>query len=142
MKNEKTDDRCLLEAARNARKSAYTPYSGFSVGAALLTDDGRIYTGCNIENAAFGPTVCAERVAIFKAVSEGVRGFTAIAVVGGKTGETGGRACPPCGVCRQVMAEFCEPGRFRILLEDGERIRSFLLSELLPEGFFPATVKG
>lgn len=96
----------LIERAKEAMERAYAPYSGYRVGAALLTADGRIYQGCNIENAAFTPTVCAERNAFFKAVYDGVRAFSAIAVVGGKGGVISGHF-PPCGVCRQVMREFC-----------------------------------
>jgi cytidine deaminase len=96
----------LVELAKEAMTHAYAPYSGFKVGAALLCADGTVYQGCNIENAAFSPTVCAERSAIFKAVYDGVRDFTAIAVVGGKNGTISG-TFPPCGVCRQVLREFC-----------------------------------
>ena len=113
---------------------AYAPYSGFMVGAALLTVDGKVYTGCNIENASYTPTNCAERTAFFKAVSEGERAFAAIAIVGGK-GDQPAEFCAPCGVCRQVMAEFCTPD-FPIILRgaDGE-IRTVRLDGLLPESF-------
>ena len=123
----------LIDDAEKARKNAYAPYSKFSVGAALLTKNGKIYTGCNIENASFSPTNCAERTAFFKAVSEGEREFEAIAVVGGKEGEASG-FCTPCGVCRQVMLEFCEQD-FKIVLKytNGEKI--YLLSELIPAAF-------
>ena len=97
----------LVALALEARERAYTPYSGFAVGAALLCADGSVYQGCNIENAAFGPTVCAERVAVFKAVSEGKRDFAAIAVAGGRAGQDVTGLFPPCGVCRQVLREFC-----------------------------------
>ena len=97
----------LCDKAKEARNNAYTPYSGFKVGAALLCSDGSIYTGCNIENASYSPTVCAERVAIFKAVSEGKREFSAIAVCGSPKGELTAKLCYPCGVCRQVLSEFC-----------------------------------
>jgi cytidine deaminase len=123
----------LIQTAIEARKRAYAPYSGFLVGAALLTADGRVFTGCNIENAAFTPTNCAERTAFFKAVSEGVRAFEAIAVVGGK-GEEPSEFCAPCGVCRQVMAEFCSPG-FRIVLGNEKNQTVYTLSELLPASF-------
>jgi cytidine deaminase len=123
----------LIKTAIEARKRAYAPYSGFSVGAALLTADGRVFTGCNIENAAFTPTNCAERTAFFKAVSEGVRAFEAIAVVGGK-GEEPSEFCAPCGVCRQVMAEFCSPD-FRIVLGNEKNQTVYTLSELLPASF-------
>jgi cytidine deaminase len=123
----------LIKTAIEARKRAYAPYSGFSVGAALLTADGRVFTGCNIENAAFTPTNCAERTAFFKAVSEGVRAFEAIAVVGGK-GEEPSEFCAPCGVCRQVMAEFCSPD-FRVILGNENNQTVYTLSELLPASF-------
>ena len=113
----------LMEAALAARQHSYSPYSGFAVGAALLCRDGAVYTGCNIENAAFSPTNCAERTAFFKAVSEGEREFLAIAIVGGPSGREPEELCPPCGVCRQVMMEFCDPEEFLIVLgarrEDG-----------------------
>ena len=123
----------LLEKAEQARKNAYAPYSKFSVGAALLTKSGNVYTGCNIENASFSPTNCAERTAFFNAVSEGEREFEAIAVVGGKIGEES-EFCAPCGVCRQVMLEFCSPD-FKIVLKDKEREKIYLLSELIPAAF-------
>ena len=126
-------DADLMSAACAARDMSYSPYSLFSVGAALLCSDGTVYTGCNIENAAYTPTVCAERTAFFKAVSEGRRSFTAMAVTGGRHGETSS-FCPPCGVCRQIMAEFCLPD-FRILLGTREDIREFSLKELLPFSF-------
>ena len=130
----------LFEKALEMRKLAYTPYSHWTVGAALLSEDGRIFTGCNIENAAYGPTVCGERTAIFKAVSEGCKEFEAIAIAGGKEGGDDCNYCPPCGVCRQVMREFCRPD-FRILCvkqENGEiSAKLFTLEELLPEGFGP-----
>ena len=127
------NDRELIKLAEQARMHAYAPYSRFSVGAALLTRDGKVYTGCNIENAAFTPTNCAERTAIFKAVSEGKRDFEAIAVTGGKSGELSAY-CAPCGVCRQVLAEFCE-GDFRIILGNAATCCSYRLSELLPASF-------
>ena len=131
----------LCCAAIAAMQKAYSPYSGYRVGAALLTTDGTVYTGCNIENASYTPTVCAERTAIFKAVSEGARQFMAIAVVGGKDGVISG-AFPPCGVCRQVMAEFCDPD-FTILVVTGEdSYIKYTLSELLPSGFGPANLNG
>ena len=123
----------LIKTAIEARKRAYAPYSGFLVGAALLTADGRVFTGCNIENAAFTPTNCAERTAFFKAVSEGVRAVEAIAVVGGK-GEEPSEFCAPCGVCRQVMAEFCSPD-FRVILGNENNQTVYTLSELLPASF-------
>ena len=127
----------LCRTAIEAMQKAYAPYSGYRVGAALLTADGAVYTGCNIENASYTPTVCAERTAIFKAVSEGERAFTAIAVAGGKDGVISG-ACPPCGVCRQVMAEFCPPD-FTVLVVTGEdTYTAYTLADLLPSGFGPA----
>lgn len=108
----------LCSLAVNVMSNAYVPYSNYRVGAALLTKSGKIYTGCNIENASYSPTVCAERTAIFKAVSEGEREFVKIAVAGGKNGEISGEF-PPCGVCRQVMAEFCDSD-FEILVVNGE----------------------
>ena len=127
------DDMKLIEMAVKAREMAYAPYSEFKVGAALLAAGGKVYTGCNIENAAYSPSNCAERTAFFKAVSEGERDFEAIAVVGGK--DTPG-FCTPCGVCRQVMAEFCDPKKFRIILMDNKGgTITYLLEELLPAGF-------
>lgn len=127
------DSKILIQKAFEARENSYSPYSGFRVGAALLCGDGTVYTGCNIENRAYGPTNCAERTAFFKAVSEGRREFTAIAIVGG-SGEP--EWCYPCGVCRQVMAEFCSPEEFRIICaRSEEEYRMFTLGELLPEMF-------
>lgn len=124
----------LCAAAIEAMGKAYAPYSGYKVGAALLTADGKVYTGCNIENASYTPTVCAERTAIFKAVSEGERDFTMLAVCGGKDGQLSG-AFPPCGVCRQVMAEFC-PKDMPILMVTGENTYDVCtLGELLPYMF-------
>lgn len=131
------EDRELIRAAIEARRRAYTPYSHYQVGAALLTEGGKLYRGCNIENAAFSPTCCAERTAFFKAVSEGETRFSAIAIVAGPEGELL-KPPTPCGVCRQVMMEFCDPETFRILLAQGpEDYRSFTLRELLPLGFGP-----
>lgn len=126
-------DKELMIAANEARKFAYAPYSGFKVGAALLTKSGKLYTGCNIENSSYTPTVCAERTAVFKAVSYGERDFAAIAVVGGKS-EKPLEFCSPCGVCRQVMAEFCDES-FRILLGDTEHFNSYTIDEVLPFSF-------
>lgn len=138
---EKETERKLMSEAIRYRKRAYMPYSHFGVGAALLTENGNIYGGCNIENAAHTPTNCAERTAFFKAVSEGERAFTAIAIVGGK--EDGPlEFCPPCGVCRQVMAEFCDPKNFLVLLGTSEAdYRVFRLEELLPYGFTPKNLE-
>lgn len=126
----------LIKAALEARKFSYSPYSGFQVGAALLAESGKIYTGCNIENAAFSPTNCAERTAFFKAVSEGENAFQAIAIVGGKKSRGAKEFCAPCGVCRQVMAEFCSPEKFRVILgTENLEYREYTLAELLPQGF-------
>lgn len=131
----------LIEKAKEARNMAYTPYSKFDVGAALLTRDGNIYKGCNIESAAYTPTNCAERTAFFKAVSEGEKEFEAIAVVGGPKGRTPDELCPPCGVCRQLMMDFCDPKEFKIILVDKEQIKEYKLCELLPLGFGPSNLK-
>jgi cytidine deaminase len=128
----------LIQAAVNARDAAYAPYSGFKVGAALLTKDGRLYTGCNIENASYGPTNCAERTAFFKAVSEGEREFKAIAIAGWADGKPG--FAYPCGVCRQVMMEFCKPETFLVTVTDGTSGMSMTLNQLLPYGFGPASL--
>ncbi len=125
----------LVHAAIKMRKYSYAPYSHFTVGAALLSKDGNIFTGCNIENAAYSPTICAERVAFFKAISEGEKEFEAIAIVGGKENEKPNDYCAPCGVCRQVMNEFCD-GNFKIILVKNENdISIYNLLELLPKGF-------
>ena len=128
------DKQGLVDLAVQAMENAYAPYSGFKVGAALLTGGGKAYLGCNIESVSFSPTNCAERTAFFKAVSEGERDFSAIAVVGGKDGVITG-ATPPCGVCRQVMAEFCDPDTFTIILGKQNGYESYTLGELLPLGF-------
>ena len=131
----------LIQIATEQLKYAYTPYSNFKVGAALLAEDGRIFTGCNIENSAYGPTNCAERTAFFKAVSEGVREFKAIALVGGKDGILTDY-CTPCGVCRQVMMEFCVPETFEIIMaKSPEDYQICTLSELLPRAFSPKSLK-
>ena len=131
----------LVKKAFSMRQFAYVPYSGFKVGAALLTNSGEIYGGCNIENAAYGPSNCAERTAFFKAVSEGEREFAAIAIVGGP--ESGVKDfCPPCGVCRQVMAEFCSPKEFYIILAKSlEEMKIFTLEQLFPESFSSTDLK-
>ena len=126
----------LAKLAVEARKTAYAPYSGFFVGAALLAKNGTVYTGCNIENAAFTPTNCGERTAFFKAVSQGERAFSAIAIAGWKDGETPGFAYP-CGVCRQVMMEFCDPDDFTVIVTDGETLQAMSLAEVFPYGFGP-----
>ena len=122
----------LVKLALEARENSYSPYSGFRVGAALLTQSGKVYKGCNVENGAFSPTNCAERTAVFSAVCDGEKDFSAIAVVGG-TDEINA-FCPPCGVCRQVLSEFCGAD-FEIYLFNGEEIRTFTLGELFPESF-------
>ena len=128
----------LVQLAKDARARSYVPYSHYAVGAALLCKDGTVYQGCNIENAAFGPTICAERVAVFKAVYDGQRDFEAIAVAGGRAGEEVTALFPPCGVCRQVLAEFCPP-EFPVLLITGpDAFRKVTLAELLPFGFGPS----
>lgn len=136
------DDETLVRQAFGARERAYTPYSHFAVGAALLCSDGTVYQGCNIENAAYSPCVCAERTAFYRAVFEGERSFDAIAVVGGPESEEALEYCAPCGVCRQVMQEFCNPNTFRIILgRVGAPPRVYRLCELLPEGFGPDNLK-
>ena len=130
----------LMQLAEEARKHSYCPYSRFAVGAALLTKSGKVYTGCNIENASYTPTICAERTAVFKAVSEGEREFAAIAVIGAPEEEKG-RFCAPCGVCRQVLREFCEPA-FRILLGNVDEVQAYTLAELLPTSFGSSDLKG
>ena len=125
----------LVALALEARERAYTPYSGFAVGAALLCADGSVYQGCNIENAAFGPTVCAERVAVFKAVSEGKRDFAAIAVAGGRAGQDVTGLFPPCGVCRQVLREFCGLDFPLYLVKENSSYETHSLGELLPFSF-------
>ena len=125
----------LVALAEQARERSYCPYSGFAVGAALLCADGTVFTGCNIENAAFGPSVCAERTAIFKAVSEGHRDFKALAVAGGTAGRPVEHECPPCGVCRQVLREFCADD-FPVYMSGGNgTYRMMRLSRLLPASF-------
>ena len=126
-------DKELIEKAVKATDNAYAPYSCFKVGAALLTEDGRTFVGCNIENAAYPAGICAERAAISSAVSSGAKEFVKIAIVGGKNGVITDY-CPPCGICRQVLSEFCGEN-FEILLYDGKRIKSYRLKELLPHNF-------
>ena len=123
----------LIKLAMQARENSYAPYSDFHVGAALVGKSGKVYLGCNVENAGYSPTNCAERTALFKAVSEGERAFTAIAIVGGK-GDTLAEFCAPCGVCRQALAEFCDPD-FRVVLGRIENVRVYTLAELLPFSF-------
>lgn len=129
----------LIKFAFEGRKFAYVPYSKFMVGAALETKDGEVYTGCNIENAAYTPCNCAERTAFFKAVSRGQREFSRIAIVGGyEKAETVGGFATPCGVCRQVMMEFCDPEEFQVIVAKNQKeYKEFTLADLLPEGFGP-----
>ena len=132
-------DKELIEKAKEAAKNAYVPYSGYTVGAALLTKDGKVYLGCNIENAAYGPTNCAERTAFFKAVSEGEREFSKIAIVGGKNLHFKDYFAP-CGVCRQVMREFCDDSFVILLGKNSDEYKSFTLSELLPLSFSKSNI--
>ncbi len=130
MTNEKREQ--LIAAARRARAAAYAPYSGFAVGAALLAEDGRIYTGCNVENAAYSPTLCAERVALGTAIAAGIRRFTALAVIGGHGDRE--EDCSPCGVCRETLSEFAADD-FCFLFQSGGRITEMPISDLLPIRF-------
>ena len=123
----------LIETAVDAMQNSYSPYSNFKVGAALLCKNGNVYIGCNIENASFSATICAERTAILKAVSEGEKFFDAIAIVGGKNGEITS-FCSPCGICRQTLGEFCSED-FKIILFDGQNSKIYTLKELLPLSF-------
>ncbi len=135
MEQEQTEK--LIDAAIGQMGYAYAPYSGFLVGAALLTRSGKVYTGCNIENAAYTPGICAERTAFAKAVSEGEREFSAICIAGGKQGNLSSYT-PPCGVCRQVMMEFCDPETFQIILTKGPgQVQCYTLAQLMPVGFGP-----
>ena len=139
-KLEETQIQELIEKAISMMDHSYSPYSHFHVGAALLAKNGTYYTGCNIENAAYTPTNCAERTAFFKAVSEGIKEFEAICIVGGKNGIPTEYAAP-CGVCRQVMMEFCDPETFKIILAvSKDKYDVFTLKELLPLGFGPDNV--
>ncbi len=127
----------LYFLANKAREKSYSPYSNITVGAAILTKSGKVYLGANIENAAYSPTVCAERVALFSAIADGERDFSAIAIAGGKCGEPPKKSFSPCGVCRQVMAEFCTRD-FQIILGEDEA-HSF--SDLLPYTFDGEKIK-
>lgn len=132
----------LILEAKKARERAYAPYSKYMVGAALLTRSGKLYHGCNIENAAYGPTNCAERTAFFKAIYDGEREFEKIAIVGGMQGMEADDTCAPCGVCRQVMMEFCNPKSFKIVLANGkDKEMELTLEELFPYGFGPENLK-
>ena len=132
----------LIRMALAARERAYVPYSDFMVGAALRAEDGRIFTGCNVENAAFTPTSCAERTALFKAVSEGVTKFTDIAVVGSRRGEINQQITSPCGVCRQALFEFGGPELNVIMAKTPDDFMERSMDELLPFGFGPSNVAG
>ena len=132
----------LIRMALKARESAYVPYSDFMVGAALRAEDGRVFTGCNVENAAFTPTSCAERTALFKAVSEGVTKFTDIAVVGSRRGEINQQITSPCGVCRQALFEFGGPELNVIMAKTPDDFMERSMDELLPFGFGPSNVAG
>ena len=132
--------RKLLDRALNARQNAYAPYSGYRVGAALLCPNGKIYTGCNVENASYSATICAERSAFAAAVSAGEREFTAIAVAGGKE-ESADEAASPCGICRQVMREFADPEQMRVIIAVSPTdYKEMTLEELLPESFEPSNL--
>lgn len=133
----------LIEAAFAVRDRAYVPYSGFSVGAALLATDGRVFVGCNIENVAFSPSICAERAAIAQAVSAGCREFAALAVCGGPVKRGAGKIdyCYPCGVCRQVLVEFCPPQLPVYVARSAGDYRQHLLGDLLPQAFFAADLE-
>ena len=136
-----TSPETLVQLALQARERSYAPYSGFAVGAALLCTDGSVYQGCNVENAAFGPSICAERVAVFKAVSEGKREFAALAIAGGRAGEEISGLCPPCGVCRQVLREFCAPDFPLYLAGANGTYETHSLGEMLPLSFSSAEMQ-
>lgn len=136
------DSRFLVEKALEAREMSYSPYSNFAVGAALLSASGKIYKGCNVESASYSPTNCAERTAVFKAVSEGEKDFAAIAVVGGKGGILPQNFAWPCGVCRQVLMEFCDPESFLVIVaKNPDEYEEYTLGELLPKGFAPKNLE-
>jgi len=137
MNRVEEENKKMIKMALDARKNSYVPYSNFCVGACLKTESGEFYTGCNIENAGYTATNCAERTAFFKAVSDGKRKFQKIAIMGGYQNQKMD-FCPPCGVCLQVMMEFCNPETFQIILENSnEDCKVYLLKELLPMGFGP-----
>lgn len=130
------DVKSLIRQALKARERAFCPISDFAVGAALLTEEGKVYPGCNIEVGGMSPSNCAERTAIFKAVSEGDLNFHAVAVVGGPRGKAPASLCPPCGVCRQVMVQFCDPETFQVVVAvDEDNYKIYTLSQLLPDAF-------
>jgi cytidine deaminase len=132
----------LIKRALDMRNFSYVPYSHFRVGAAILAKNGEVYTGCNIENASYTPTNCAERTAFFKAVSEGVKEFKAIAIVGGMEDATELEYCPPCGVCRQVMSEFCDKDFVVIVAKSENEYKTYTLPEILPDRFGPDDLLG
>lgn len=134
-------DTDLCRLAIKAMENSYSPYSDYRVGAALLTETGKVYTGCNIDNSAFSPTCCAERTAVFKAVSEGERAFSKIAIAGGKRGEGLNETISPCGVCRQVLAEFCRPDFEILLVISEDDYKATTLGELLPLAFSSDNIK-
>ncbi len=134
-----SDFHSLLAFADEARKNSYAPYSSFRVGAALLSENGKVYLGCNVENASYGATCCAERTALFAAISNGERSFRALALVGGKD-EDGDDGIFPCGICRQALAEFC-PSDMPIVVKYGNAYKVFALSDLLPKAFTPNDLK-
>ena len=138
---EKAEIQALIREAFEGQKFAYVPYSRFHVGAALRARDGRVFKGCNIENAGYTPTICAERTALFKAVSEGVREFDAIAIVGSKVGEKNTLVTGPCGVCRQALYEFGGPKLTVIMAKDENDYIVTTLGDLLPYGFGPANLE-
>ena len=140
MTNEQIKE--LIKKALDMRNFSYTPYSHFNVGAAILAQNGNVYTGCNIENASFTPSNCAERTAFFKAVSEGVKEISAIAIVGGPEDATELEYCPPCGVCRQVMSEFCRDDFTIIVAKSVDEYKTYTLSEILPDRFGPKDLLG
>ena len=129
------DNGKLLKEAKEARKMAYAPYSGFSVGAALITKEGKVYRGCNIESSVFSPSLCAERVALAKAISEGEKEFSAIAIVGAPSGEEPKDPCYPCGVCRQVLSEHVDLSAFKVIVEENGAAKTTTLKDLLPNAF-------
>lgn len=132
---KKIDGKKLLSEAKEARKNAYVPFSGFTVGAALLTKDGKVYRGCNIESSVMSPSLCAERVALSKAISEGEKEFLAIAVAGAPSGEDATEPCYPCGVCRQVLSEHVDLRSFEVIVEENGKAKTCTLSDLLPNAF-------
>lgn len=130
-----SEAKILINKAIEAQRFSYSPYSKFSVGAALITKTNKIFTGCNIESSSFGATICAERTAIFKALSEGENNFKSIAIVGSFRGKNIEKFCFPCGICRQVLSEFCDKENFSIILFDGNNYKIIKLNDLMPFGF-------